>query len=196
MNEKPSSASRFVSQVRVGMEPSDVGDGLDWPGQDLYRNITPFERVEELVTMFFFLLMFVVILMGVFWRYVLNDPLIWTVNLATIAFIWSVMVGAGLPNWTDTHIQFDLLYGYMPAKHQRISRMVGNLLIVVTFTLPIPATIDYLLFIRVDTVTGLSLSFALAFAAILWFLVATVFHRGRLLVIDVGAIVSEHRSLS
>lgn len=146
--------------------------------------------------MFFFLLMFVVILMGVFWRYVINDPLIWTVNLATIAFIWSVMVGAGLPNWTDTHIQFDLAYSTMPAGRQRIARMVGNLLIVVTFVMPIPATIDYLVFIRVDTVTGLPLSFAWAFAAVLWFLVATVFHRGRLFVGDVRAIMSEHRSRS
>ena len=141
--------------------------------------------------MFFFMLMFTSILVGVFWRYVLNDPLIWTVNAAAIAFIWSVLIAAGLPNWTDEHIQFDLLYRRMSPRWQRVSRMVGNLLLVVTFAIPIPATWEYLVFITPDTVTGLPLTFNWAFAVVLWFLVATVFHRGRLLVKDIRDIARE-----
>lgn len=141
--------------------------------------------------MVFFTIMFASILIGVFWRYVLDDPLIWTVNAAAVAFIWTVLIAAGLPNWADEHIQFDLLYRRMPPRWQRVSRMVGNLLLVVTFALPIPATWDYLVFIGADSVTGLPLKFNLAFAVVLWFLVATVVHRGRLLLNDVRDIARE-----
>jgi len=96
-----------------------------------------------------------------------------------------------LPNWGDEHIQFDLLYKRLSSRWQRVARMAGNLLLVVTFALPIPATWDYLVFVTDDSVTGLPLNFGVAFAVILWFLVATVLHRGRLLFKDVRAIVSE-----
>lgn len=182
--------SRFVSEVRLGTKPPDTGDLLDWPG-DEPRTTTRVERVEEVVAMVFFTIMFTSILVGVFWRYVLNDPLIWTVNAAAIAFIWTVLIAAGLPNWADEHIQFDLLYRRMSPRWQRASRMVGNLLLVVAFALPIPATWDYLVFIGADSVTGLPLKFDLAFTVVLWFLVATVVHRGRLLVIDIRDISRE-----
>lgn len=141
-----------------------------------------------------FTVMFASILIGVFWRYVLNDPLIWTVNAAAVAFIWTVLIAAGLPNWADEHIQFDLLYRRMSPRWQRASRMAGNLLLVVTFALPIPATWDYLVFIAEDSVTGLPLKFNWAFAVVLWFLVSTVVHRGRLLVKDIRDIARERAS--
>ena len=107
-----------------------------------------------------------------------------------------MLIAAGLPNWADEHIQFDLLYRRMSPRWQRVSRMVGNLLLVVVFALPIPAMWDYLAFIGADSVTGLPLKFNLAFAVVLWFLVATVFHRGRLLVKDVRDIARERADRS
>lgn len=195
MNVSPSPVSRFVSEVRLGTKTPDTGDGLDWPGETP-RPMGTLERIEEAITMGFFLIMFISVLVGIFWRYVLDDPLIWTVNAATIAFIWTVLVGAGVANWTDEHIQFDLLYDRMPSGLRRASRIVGNLLIVVTFSLPIPATFGFLRFIAVDTVTGLPLTFDWAYAVILWFLVATVLHRARLLVRDVREMMAARRGMS
>jgi TRAP-type C4-dicarboxylate transport system permease small subunit len=185
-----SPVSRFLSEVRLGTRPPEAGDLLDWPG-DEPRNTTRIERMEEIAAMIFFTIMFVSILVGVFWRYVLNDPLIWTVNAAAVAFVWTVLIAAGLPNWADEHIQFDLLYRRMSPRWQRVSRMAGNLLLVVTFALLIPATWDYLVFIAPDSVTGLPLTFNWAFSVVLWFLASTVVHRGRLLVHDIRDIAHE-----
>jgi C4-dicarboxylate transporter DctQ subunit len=190
MTWKGSPVSRFLSEVRLGTRPPDSGGLFDWPG-DTPRTMTRVERVEEIASIAFFTVMFASVLIGVFWRYVLDDPLIWTVNAAAVAFIWSVLIGAGLPNWGDEHIQFDLVYRRMSPRWKRVSRMAGNLLLVVTFALPIPATWDYLAFIGADSVTGLPLKFNLAFAVVLWFLVATVVHRGRLLLVDVRDIAHE-----
>ena len=142
------------------------------------------ERIEEGVSGLMFLLMFLTLTVGVFWRYVLDDPLLWTVNLGTIAFIWTVMVANGLPNWDDEHIQFDLVYNRMPPALQRWARIASNALIIVTFAIAIPGSISYLRFVRGNEVTGLGLTFDYAFGGILVFLVLTVLHRGRLLVRD------------
>ena len=72
--------------------------------------------------------------------------------------------------------------------------MAGTLLLVVTVALPIPATWDYIMFITADSVTGLPLNFGVAFAVVLWFLVATVLHSGRLLLKDVRDIARERRA--
>ncbi|HEX9766776.1 MAG TPA: TRAP transporter small permease [Nitriliruptorales bacterium] len=193
----PSSSAlrRFVDAVRQGLTPPAPGEsfGAGDP-TEAPRHRSWIERVEETVAIGFFLLMFVVLLIGVFWRYVLNDPVIWTVNLGTVAFIWTVMVGNGLPNWDDDHIQFDLLYNRMPRGGQRAARMLGNLIIVVTFGMAIPATVDYLDFISVDRVTGTGLPFHLAFGGVLVFLGGTVAHRGRLLVHDVREIIAARRN--
>ena len=50
------------------------------------------------------------------------------------------------------------------------------------------------MFITADSVTGLPLNFGVAFAVVLWFLVATVLHRGRLLLKDVRDIARERRA--
>jgi C4-dicarboxylate transporter, DctQ subunit len=151
------------------------------------------ERVELGVTGLFFVLMFVTLLVGVFWRYVLNEPLVWTVNVGAICFLWVTLVGSGLPNWDDSHIQFDLVYEKLPAGGKRWARIAGNLLIVVTFGMAIPGTIDYLRFLHTDKVTGLDLTFDLAFGAVGIFFIATVLHRGRLLLIDLRSLQGKAR---
>ena len=163
--------------------PEDLGDA----DADLLepRPKRRVERVEEIVSGVFFMIMFLTLVVGVFWRYVLNDPLLWTVNLGTVAFIWTVMVSNGLPNWDDDHIQFDLLYQRMPPAVQRWARIVSNAIIVVTFGIAVPGAISYLRFVRGNKVTGLGLTFDYAFGGILVFFIGTALHRGRVLVKDI-----------
>ena len=68
------------------------------------------ERLELVLSGVAFLAMFIVIALGVLFRYLLHDPLTWSVSVATSLFIWTTMITAGLPHWADEHIQFDVLY--------------------------------------------------------------------------------------
>lgn len=166
--------------------PESVPD-LDAPPGDTggaTRRKGVVERVEEGVSIAFFVAMFVTVIVGIFWRYVLDTPLIWTVNAATIAFIWVIMIGSGPPNRDNEHIQFDLVYKRRSPATRRVLRIVGNLLIIVPFAVAIPHTIDYLRFVRGNKVTGLDLTFDWAYGGVLIFLVATIAHRGRLLLAD------------
>lgn len=178
-----SGRERFVAEIRAGARLEGVSYEDEQPAPDRRKGRA--ERLEEWVTMAAFLVMFVTLVIGVFWRYVLDDPLIWTVNLGTVAFIWVVMIGSGLPNWDESHIHFDLVYDRLSPAAQRWARVVGNVLIIVPFTVAIPGTIAYLQFVSSDSVTGLPFSFGAAYACVLVFLAATVAHRGRLLLNDV-----------
>lgn len=142
------------------------------------------ERLEGMLSAVSFLSMFVVILVGVFFRYVLNAPLTWTVGVASSLFIWATMITAGLPHWNDEHIQFDLLYLRFSPSGQRWARIVGNVVIIVPALLVIPTSFQYLDFIRPQKLSGLDLSMTWAFAGIAYFFVTTVLHRGRLLFKD------------
>lgn len=172
-----------LGRIRAGMRLPEELEAVD-PDAPEPRRKRLAEHVEEIVSGGFFLLMLITLTVGVFWRYVLDDPLLWTVNIGTVAFMWTIFVSNGLPNWDDDHIQFDLLYNRMPPRVQRWARIVSNLIVVVTFAIAIPAAITYLWSQRDRKVTGAPLTFEYAFGGILVFLVATVLHRGRLLVRD------------
>ena len=175
----------LISRVKRGMRPPAGLPELDeLADQSDERRKGIVERLEEAASMAFFALMFGTVIIGVFWRYVLDAPLLWTVNLATIAFIWVVMIGSGLPNRDEEHIQFDLVYERVSLRVQRWFRILGNLLIIVPFVVAIPATVDYVRFVGDSKVTGLDLTFDWAYAGIVVFLVATVLHRGRALLAD------------
>lgn len=144
------------------------------------------QGAESLLSAVSFISMFLVIVLGVFFRYFLNAPLTWTVAVASSWFIWTTMITAGLPHWDDEHIQFDLVYLKLGNAGQRWARIVGNLIIIVPALLVIPASFQYLDFLRPQKLSGLDVSLTWAFAGIAYFYVTTVLHRGRLLIKDVA----------
>jgi TRAP-type transport system small permease protein len=51
----------------------------------------------------------VFIIAGVFYRYALNDPMVWSEELLVGLFVWLVFVGASAAARTSSHIRLDLL---------------------------------------------------------------------------------------
>lgn len=147
------------------------------------------QRVEESVTIAFFCVMFLTVLAAVFFRFVVNDPLVWTTGVATAAYIWVLTVGAGLSNRDDDHIQFDLLYETFPPRGQLAARILGNLLIIVPFAIAIPGALDFLEFAAFDSIPGTFIHFNWAYGGLLVLLVATILHRGRLLAADLRIVL-------
>lgn len=151
------------------------------------------QGAEDLLSAVSFISMFLVIVLGVFFRYFLNAPLTWTVAVASSLFIWTTMITAGLPHWDDEHIQFDLVYLKFSPAGQRWLRIVGNLTIIIPALLVIPASFQYLEFLRPQKLSGIDVSLTWAFAGIAYFYVTTVLHRSRLLVKDAADLYRSHR---
>lgn len=152
------------------------------------------DRLEELSAALFFGGMLITVLVGIFWRFVLESPLVWTVNVSTLCFMWAVLLGSPLSDRRDNHLQFDLLYKVVPPRVQLAFRLFGNTLLVGVFLFILPATLDYLLSVGGRTVTGVPwLNFTWAYSVFLIFLVLTIASRGRLLFADIHMLASRPR---
>jgi TRAP-type C4-dicarboxylate transport system permease small subunit len=51
---------------------------------------------------------------GVISRYILNNPIAWSNELATISFTWTVFLGAAAAWKHNKHIHLDLVYDLLP----------------------------------------------------------------------------------
>ena len=88
---------------------------------------------EELVVVLLFLAMVVVVSVGVFMRYVMNDPLMWGDIAARLTFTWVTFLGAALAFKYHQHIAVDFIATQLPAAARRYNlafvRVVVTLLL-------------------------------------------------------------------
>lgn len=75
-------------------------------------------------------LMAVVVIIGVFYRYVLNDALPWPEELARYAMIWLAWLGGGLALRRGAHVATDLLVSRLTPRARRVLLFVGNVLVI------------------------------------------------------------------
>ncbi|QQD84120.1 TRAP transporter small permease [Jeotgalicoccus sp. ATCC 8456] len=76
---------------------------------------TLYNLVLTLCTILFLVIIFVTVA-GVFTRYVLDSPLIWSDELARFSLIWMVFLGAGVVSLKDSHLVVDFIFEYIPKK--------------------------------------------------------------------------------
>ena len=70
---------------------------------------------------------------GVISRYILNNPVAWSNEVATISFTWTVFLGAAAAWKHNKHIHIDLAYNIMPAFLKKISDIVRNIVLSIFF---------------------------------------------------------------
>ena len=68
-------------------------------------------------------------LLQVAFRYVLNDPLVWSEELARYLFVWIALVGAGAAMRTGSHFGLDLFYRKLPAAGRTGAAMLISVII-------------------------------------------------------------------
>ena len=93
-----------------------------------------------------FIIMFAVILIGVIFRYVINYPLTWSMELTVVGFVWTVVLGACFTMRQRTHIKFSLIYDKLKPRPAAVFRLLGNLIIVVVFLSLVLASWKFSLF--------------------------------------------------
>ena len=78
-------------------------------------------------------LMTVVVLLGVFFRYVLLDPIVWSEELSTFMMVWVAMLGASMGIRRGRHVGVSYVVDQVSLlkKNKRIISIVVNLLILV-----------------------------------------------------------------
>ena len=172
----------FIHEFREGFSTeASLTNDWDSGSDDL---LGPEYGIEEVIAVVFLLGTVISVIVGVIWRFAFT-PLIWTLSGAMTGFLWSMLVGASIPNATDDHIQFDPVYNMLSPRIQMWCRVTSNALIVGTFAIAVIPSIDFVRSVGYVPVVGLPVSLGPVYGVIIWFLVATIVHRSEWLFKDI-----------
>lgn len=145
--------------------------------------------VEIWVPVVTFALMFVVFVVAIFFRYVLNHPLTWPYELSIILFIWTILFGAGYAKREDSHVVFSVVYDRLSPGKQRISRIVAETIVLIAFLIGFQASASYILFWKTLKTPALRISFDIVFFPYIVFMVLMIGRSAYNLFLDLRSIV-------
>jgi len=78
------------------------------------------EQALNFVAIILFAMIFIVVLLQIFFRYILNDPLIWTEELARYLFIWLCFTGWVIASRHSDHITIVAVRDKLPVVLQKL----------------------------------------------------------------------------
>jgi TRAP-type C4-dicarboxylate transport system permease small subunit len=92
------------------------------------RRAGPLERVEELAATLFFAATAALVFAGAVGRSI-GSPLIWSVDLAQLTFVWAAVLGADIALKRNQHIEIDILIRRFPQGVRRLLAIAWLVLI-------------------------------------------------------------------
>jgi TRAP-type C4-dicarboxylate transport system permease small subunit len=132
------------------------------------------QRGAQAVSGILFLCLFAVFVIQITARFVLNQPLPWTDELAVILYIWVILWTAALVVPEREHVVFDLVWNSVGRRARLAMAIAGNLLIGGLSLVGIPATWDYVHFMQREGTPVLGLPFMWVFMPFVLLMVALV----------------------
>jgi C4-dicarboxylate transporter, DctQ subunit len=130
-------------------------------------------RAEDLLAALL-AIMFVAFLVQIVFRYLLNFPVGWTSEVTIITWLWGVLWGAAFVVKEREEVRFDLLYGAFGARTRRIAGICTGVAIVALYAMSLPATVDYVRFMKVERTAYLKIRFDHLFSIYVLFVVAVI----------------------
>lgn len=103
--------------------------------------------------------MFVVFIIQIVFRYLINLPVGWTHEISVIMWIWMVLFGTAFVVRDNEEIRFDILYSAVGPRMRRAMVLASGLTLAALFSLSLPAVIDYILFMKVERTAYLKIRF-------------------------------------
>ena len=92
-----------------------------------------------------FTVLFVVFLIQIFYRYFIV-PLTWPMELSLFCYLWTILFGVCYAQRDDEHIRFSLIYDKAKPKGQLVIRIIGNILLVSSFSIALYPSYKYVNF--------------------------------------------------
>lgn len=113
---------------------------------------------EELFAAGFLIVTTVLVIINVFLRYVMNSGLIWTEEVATGCFVWSVFLGAAACYKRKAHIGVDIIVNALSDKPRWIMNVLVDLILVAINAMIVGLSVQYLSvsYTKVTPVLGVS----------------------------------------
>lgn len=117
---------------------------------------------------------FVAFIAQIVFRYALDFPIGWTTELTVAAWLWLVLWGAAFVLREQEEIRFDLIFWSVGRRTRRAMILVSCLGLLVLYVAALPASADYVTFMKVEKTAYLKIRFDWLFSIYLLFLVAVI----------------------
>ncbi|MEP7207751.1 MAG: TRAP transporter small permease [Casimicrobiaceae bacterium] len=124
--------------------------------------------------------MFISFLLQIAFRYVLNQPLGWTEEVTVLCWTWVVLWGAAFIVADRDEVRFDILFNVVSPTVRRAFTVIGGLALIVLIVLSLPATWQYVLFMKREHSAYLHMRFDFLYSIYLVFAVAVIVRQARL----------------
>jgi TRAP-type C4-dicarboxylate transport system permease small subunit len=118
--------------------------------------------------------MFVAFIVQIVFRYLLNFPIGWTFELTMIAWLWLVLWGAAFVVKESEEIRIDLIYWAAGPRTRRVMGIITAVAIVALYGASLPATIDYVSFMKVEKTAYLKIRTDYLYSIYVFFAVAVI----------------------
>jgi TRAP-type C4-dicarboxylate transport system permease small subunit len=110
--------------------------------------------------------MTVVVLLGVFTRYVLNDALPWTEELARYILIWLSWLGGGIAMRRGSHIAVDLFIDKLSPRVRSVIKFLGRNLVLLFLVICIVYGLDLARRVGMQSTIALGISMQIPYASV------------------------------
>ncbi|MEH0018015.1 MAG: TRAP transporter small permease [Desulfobacter sp.] len=104
--------------------------------------------------------MTIVVLLGVVFRYILNDPLVWSEELSTFAMVWVAMIGGSMGIKGSYHVGVSYVVDNVAwmNNHRRVIRLAVNLIILFFLVILLKEAVHLARFAKVQTSPAMGVS--------------------------------------
>ncbi|MCC7040449.1 MAG: TRAP transporter small permease subunit [Burkholderiales bacterium] len=130
-------------------------------------------RAENVVAVLL-AIMFVCFILQIIFRYFLNFPVGWTSELSVVTWLYITLLGSAFWLKESEEIRFDLLSDQLGPIGRRVVGFVVSLCAVVLFGMALPKTIDYVMFMKVESSSYLKIRLDFLYAVYIVFAVAII----------------------
>ncbi|AEH87219.1 TRAP transporter small permease [Mesorhizobium opportunistum] len=122
--------------------------------------------------------MFVAFILQIVTRYVINEPLGWTLEVCLTTWLWLVFWSSAFVLTERDHVTFDLFYLIASRRVQRVLALISAAAIVAGFLAALPATFDYITFYKIKKSATLRIRLDIVFSVYGLFAVAVIIRYG------------------
>lgn len=119
-------------------------------------------------------IMFVCFILQIVFRYFLNFPVGWTSELSVITWLYITLLGSAFWLKESEEIRFDLISDRLGPIGRRVAGFAVSLCAIVLFGMALPATVDYVAFMKVERSSYLKIRLDILYSVYIVFSVAVV----------------------
>ncbi len=130
------------------------------------RILAALERLEEWLLVTAFSVMGIALLSQVFFRYILNAPLIWSEELARYLLVWVTFLGINYGVRQRAHIEMEYFFTKFPRSLQRVLPIITQAFTIACLLLFVPGALRFVSAQRGIDSSAMQINMGLVYAVI------------------------------